>query len=238
MAKLTARPSPNDRLVEGVLPPDASNRNRTAQSLLEVAVIAFAERGYHGVSMRDLASTVGVKAASVYAHFASKEALLAELMTLGHTAHQTAVRDAILSAGKRPVDQLRAAIRANVLFHATYPLLTIVDNSELHALGDDNRGRVLRLRHDSGVLVAAVIDRGVAEGAFNVDHTWLAMSAIAGMGVRVAWWFRPSWMRSVGDPLASYPVEAASWLPAEVDTPDAVADAYAAYALRIVGAKR
>jgi hypothetical protein len=161
---------------------------------------------------------------------------LAELMVLGHTSHQAAVRDAILSAGNSPVDQLRAAIRANVLFHATYPLLTIVDNSELHALGDDNRARVLGLRHDSGVLVAAVIDRGVAAGDFTIDHTWLAMSAIAGMGVRVAWWFRPAWMRADDNPLTSYPVEAATWLPPEVDTPDAVADAYAGYALRIVGA--
>jgi hypothetical protein len=146
------------------------------------------------------------------------------------------VRDAILSAGTDPREQLRQAIRANVLFHATYPLLTIVANSELHALGSANRHTVLGLRHESGVLVAAVIERGIAEGVFDVDHTWIAMSAIAGMGVRIAWWFRPAPVADDGSPLDSYPAEAATWLPADANTPEAIADAYARYALRIVGA--
>src|SRR5438309_8364693 len=126
-----------------------------ARALLEAAVVAFAERGYHGVSVRDITSAVGIKAASFYAHFQSKEALLAELMIEGHLSHQAAVRDAILDAGADPVDQLRAAVRANVEFQATWPLITIVGNSELHALGPVNRERVLSVRHDSGSLLAA-----------------------------------------------------------------------------------
>jgi AcrR family transcriptional regulator len=235
MRKAAATAAPDIRSAVPLLQPEVAPRSPGARRLLEAAVVAFAERGYYGVPVRDLASAVGMKAASVYAHFASKEALLGELMLLGHTAHQHAVRDAILSAGPAPADQLRDAIRANVLFHCTYPLLTVVANSELHALSGENRDRVLRLRHDSGVLVAAVVERGRAEGAFHVDQTWLAMSAIAGMGVRVAWWFRPEGLRAADSPLNNYPNAAATWLPPEVDSPGAVADAYAEYALRIVG---
>ena len=109
-----------------------------ARPLLDAAVVAFAERGYHGVSVRDLTSAVGIQSASFYAHFPSKEALLAELMIGGHELHQAHVRDAILAVGADPVDQLRAAVRANVEFQATWPLMTIVCNSELHALSDVN----------------------------------------------------------------------------------------------------
>jgi hypothetical protein len=144
-------------------------------------------------------------------------------MVLGHEAHQTEVRNAILGAGTDPTDQLRQAVRSNVGFHLRWPLLTIVCNSELHALAPDNATRVLALRHDVGVLVAAVIDRGNLSGAFHCQDTWLAMSAIAGMGVRVAWW---------------YPSEAVSWLPEADHTVDAIADAYAEFALDIVKAQR
>jgi AcrR family transcriptional regulator len=205
--------------------------------LLEAATVAFAERGYHGVSVRDLTSTVGIQAGSFYAHFPSKEALLAELMVLGHQAHQAHVRDAILGSGADPVDQLRAAVHANVGFHATYPLLTIVCNSELHALAPETRDRIIALRHDAGVLVAAVIDRGNASGAFDCDDTWLALSAIAGMGVRVAWWYRPPSLRGDDSPLSDYPHEAATWLPESDHDVEAIASAYADFALRMVGAK-
>jgi AcrR family transcriptional regulator len=204
--------------------------------LLEAAVVALAERGYHGVSVRDLTAAVGIKAASFYAHFASKEALLAELMVLGHESHQACVRDAILGSGADPVDQLRAAVHANVAFQATYPLLTIVCNTELHALAPATRDRVIALRHNSGVLVAAVVDRGNAAGVFRCNDVWLALSAIAAMGVRVAWWYRPPGLAGTTSPLARYPEQAATWLPEGDYTVDAIADAYAEFALQIVGA--
>ncbi len=219
-----------------VLPPGLGKPS--ARKLLEAAVVAFAERGYHGVSVRDLTSSVGIQAASFYAHFPSKEALLAELMLGGHQLHQAHVRDAILGAGPDPVEQLRLAIRANVEFQATWPVLTIVCNSELHALAEDHSDRVLALRHDSAVLIVAVIERGNVTGAFECRDMWLALSAIGAMGVRVAWWFRPPGVTSDDDsPLSTYPREAATWMAGDGNTAETVADAYAEFALRIVGGR-
>jgi AcrR family transcriptional regulator len=221
----------------GIGVPPAGVGRPGARRLLEAAVAAFAERGYHGVSVRDLTGTVGIKAGSFYSHFSSKEQLLAELMVLGHEAHQAQVRDAILGAGADPKAQLREAVRANVSFHATWPLLTIVCNSELHALAPGNRERVVSLRHDAGVLVAAVIERGNASGVFSCDDTWLALSAIAGMGVRVAWWYRQPAALDADSPLDNYPGQASTWLPTADHSIEAIADAYAEYALKIVGAR-
>jgi AcrR family transcriptional regulator len=206
-----------------------------SRRLLEAATVAFAERGYHGVSVRDLTAAVGIQAGSLYAHFPSKEALLAELVVLGHETHQAAVRDAILGAGTDPVDQLRAAVRANVAFQATFALLTIVCNSELHALAPETRDRVIAIRHDSGVLVAAVVERGNDAGVFSCTDTWLALSAIAAMGVRVAWWYRPAGFYE-GSALSDYAHHAQAWLPDTDYDIDTIANAYAEYALRIVGA--
>ena len=55
------------------------------------------------------------------------------------------------------------------------------------------------------------------------------------MGIRIAWWFRPEWMRTAR-PLNRGATEAASWLPDEDYTVEAIADAYADFALKLVGA--
>lgn len=215
--------------------PDGIGRP-SARPLLEAAVVRFAERGYHGVSVRDLTGAVGIQSASFYAHFASKEALLAELVVGGHTAHHGAVRDGLLGAGADVVDQLRGAVIGNVAFQATWPLVTIVANTELHALSEENRQRALDVRHDSGVLFAAVIERGREAGVFKVDDVWLAMSAIGAMGIRVAWWFRPPALRGDDSPLTEYPREAAAWLAGRDYTVESLATAYADFALRMLGA--
>lgn len=45
----------------------------TRASIIYQALSLFSDRGYEGVSMRDIASAVGIKAASIYNHFKSKE---------------------------------------------------------------------------------------------------------------------------------------------------------------------
>lgn len=48
----------------------------TKWNLFTIAVDSFAEKGYNNVPMRDIAKIAGIKAASVYYHFKSKEELL------------------------------------------------------------------------------------------------------------------------------------------------------------------
>lgn len=45
----------------------------TKDNILYQALTLFSDRGYEGVSMRDIASKVGIKAASVYNHYKNKE---------------------------------------------------------------------------------------------------------------------------------------------------------------------
>lgn len=45
----------------------------TKETIIYQALNLFSDRGYEGVSMRDIASAVGIKAASLYNHFKNKE---------------------------------------------------------------------------------------------------------------------------------------------------------------------
>lgn len=50
-----------------------NNVENTKALIIYQALSSFSDRGYEGVSMRDIASAVGIKAASIYNHFKSKE---------------------------------------------------------------------------------------------------------------------------------------------------------------------
>lgn len=53
---------------------------KTKDLILHTALRLFSKRGYDGVSMRDLAAEVGIKAASIYNHFSSKEDIFNSLL--------------------------------------------------------------------------------------------------------------------------------------------------------------
>jgi AcrR family transcriptional regulator len=195
-----------------LLPPRATADGGHRQ-VQEAALVLFADRGYHGVSMRELAAAAGLPTSSVYAHVASKEDLLRELILLGHEEHRDRIRRAVLDAGGGAGDQLRAAVRGHVSMHATYPLLATVANNELHALGDRTRPEVLAVRGDAERMLVDIIERGKRLGAFDCEDPWLAMAAIGAMGIRVAAWFRSD---------SGYTVEE-------------VCERYGEFALRIVG---
>lgn len=195
---------------EPLLPADVV-RPGTHGRILEAALGLFAQRGFHGTSIRDLGVEVGLKAANLYLHFESKEHLLAELVTLGHRAHHRRLRQALMLGATDVVEQLRAVVRAHVRAHAEFPMLATVANTEMHALSPELVAPALALRGESEALLSDLIERGLGEGVFHVPSAWLATSAIGAMGMRVAAWYRP-----------------------EVDL-DELADTYAEFAVRLLG---
>jgi AcrR family transcriptional regulator len=198
-----------------LLPPRAT-ADGTHRRLLEEALVLFGQRGFHGVSVREIADAAGIRASSVYAHIDSKEQLLSQLVTIGHEEHHESLRRALLEASADPVDQITKVVRAHVRMHATYPLLARIANRELEALGERSRERVMDVRNRSVQLITDVIDRGMQMGVFHVEEEWLATAATAAMGMRVAEW----WDDSLGY------------------TVDQVADAYATFAVRMLTSQR
>jgi AcrR family transcriptional regulator len=62
---------------------DANMHGMTGTKLLifEAAVDLFYERGYSNVGIRDISDAAGIKSASIYNHFESKDALLEQIYT-------------------------------------------------------------------------------------------------------------------------------------------------------------
>lgn len=54
----------------------------TKDIILDVAIELFAEKGYNRVSIREIATAVGIKGSSIYNHFKSKEDIMETLLSL------------------------------------------------------------------------------------------------------------------------------------------------------------
>jgi AcrR family transcriptional regulator len=208
--------------VQSLLPPRAS-ADGTHRRLQEVALALFAERGFHGVSVRDIAASAGIQPSSMYAHLASKEQLLFELVALGHQEHNACVRAAAQASGPSPAQQIEALVIAHVTFHGDYPLLGQVCNRELHALSGARLQEVMVVRHDTERIIEGTIKRGIESGAFKVDDSFLAVAAIGAMGIRMAEW---------------WPDQSGYSREKEGYSLEDVAVTYAGFALSILGARR
>jgi AcrR family transcriptional regulator len=80
--------------------------------LTREAARLFAEKGYHGTSIGDLADALGVQKGSLYHHIRGKEDLLWEVAREGARAFHAAL-DAIPETA-RPTDKIRLALRAHL----------------------------------------------------------------------------------------------------------------------------
>lgn len=67
---------------------DTSKGQLTGDRILEAAFQLFVKQGFHGTSMRQIASEAGFTPASIYNHFENKERIFREVLLRHHPYHQ------------------------------------------------------------------------------------------------------------------------------------------------------
>jgi AcrR family transcriptional regulator len=155
----------------------------------DVALTLFAERGYHGTSMSQIAAVLGVRVPTLYSHIRSKQELLADIAVETTEAVLADFQRAVAEAGD-PAEQLRLAIAAYALRHATHPRQALVVNRDIFSLEEPTRAAVLAKRQDHERAIRGIIATGVQTGAFHVTSPAIASFAILEMSVSIARWFR------------------------------------------------
>jgi AcrR family transcriptional regulator len=152
----------------------------TRHRLSEHAARLFAERGYHGTSIGDLAAALGIQKASIYSHIKGKEDLLAELALAGATAFHEALDDvpADAPAGER----LRLALRAHLDVVDRQLDVATVWLQEWRYLGGPARETFLaeRRRYERRVsdLFEAAVEAGDLRADLDVRHATLAFLSL------------------------------------------------------------
>lgn len=89
---------------------------QTKTVILKEALTLFAEKGYFGTSMSDLARAVGIKKASLYSHFNSKESIFREIFDSILVNHQVALKSILSGAGGSCRNKLEHIFRSYVFY--------------------------------------------------------------------------------------------------------------------------
>ena len=139
----------------------------TLDRLRDAAVELFAERGYAGASMGELAERVGIAKASLYNYYPSKEALLVDLLARAH-AKWNAATTAVLDGPGTAAERIRDYFAAIFDLVERSPQVVAVLRIATSMLPDDPGGRVRALVEEDRArsLQAAqrVVEEGIAAG--------------------------------------------------------------------------
>ena len=162
---------------------------QTGQRLLDSATEAFAAKGFHGTTTRDIAAAAGVTPGAVYVHHRSKEELLYSISKLGHERTLELVQ-AAAATSSNPVEQIRTMVRDFVEWQSSNRTKSSVVNFELAALSDEHRTEVLDIRRAVDAEFRTVVDQGRKQGLFDVPDTALAVFALLSLCIDVARWYR------------------------------------------------
>lgn len=160
--------------------------------VLASALEAFAEQGYHGTSIRDIAAGSGLSVPGIYHHYRSKQDVLMALMVAvmdDLLRRTTAALESV--AGSSPTVRFDAVVEALLRFHLERRQEAFVASSEIRSLDPGNRARYVALRDEQQRMIADVVAEGAAAGEFDVPHPAETVRAVATLCVGVATWYRP-----------------------------------------------
>ena len=145
------------------------------------AQILFAERGVDAVSVRDLAAACGMAPPNLYAHFRSKDDLIAELFHDGYGEYGRLMREAVAPPGPfraRLERIVRLACRLHDDDHARFRFLIMVQHGHLAHVPRDETNPV--------EVIARTIAAAMAAGEIPPRDPNLAAAVVVGVFVQPA----------------------------------------------------
>jgi TetR/AcrR family transcriptional regulator, cholesterol catabolism regulator len=166
----------------------------TRQAIYEAALDAFAENGYAGASLRDIARRVGIEVASLYNHIDSKEELLYRIIENTSNEMRDELRAAIEAAPPDdPRQRLLQATAKNITYHASHLRNSFVGNVELRSLKPDHYAEAIDWRHNIEGLFIGLVQECVDAGFLPADSDVKVVAYhLLALGTTVPAWFDPS----------------------------------------------
>lgn len=159
------------------------------ESLLDVAVKLFNERGYDGTSMEDLSRKLGISKSAIYHHVPSKEELLRLAVAQALDGLFAVAHDADLIEG-RAIDRLEHLVRGSVaVLVEQLPFVTLL----LRVRGNTKAERAaLARRREFDQIVTELVKQAELEGDVRPDIDPAVTSRLLfGMVNSLTEWYRP-----------------------------------------------
>src|SRR5437763_691429 len=172
-------------------------------AVLAAAVKLFAEYGYHAAPLRDIARLAGIQAASIYYHYANKQALLVEIVET-YMQRLNGTLERILREQSDPQKRLHEAIANHIRLHTSYKSEFFIIDTEIRALEGENRSHIIALRDQYDHLLQELLRDGMERGVFRQSDVKVVSYAVIAMCTEVAAWFRPDGRLSVQQIIGIY----------------------------------
>ncbi|MEM5519669.1 TetR/AcrR family transcriptional regulator [Sulfitobacter sp. AS59] len=178
-----------------------SHSDITGPKVRQAALRLFAQNGFAAVSMRAIASEVGVQAGALYNYTPDKQTLLFNLLSTHMEQLLEAFSDDISLA---PVDRLRRFVDFHIRFHADRPDEVFISYMELRNLTPENFSAVEALRRQYEDRLEAILQSGADVGDFDIADTKIATLAVIAMLTGVNTWFRVGGRLTLDQVIAQY----------------------------------
>ena len=155
--------------------------------LTRQAARLFAEKGYHGTSIGEIAEALGVQKGSLYAHIQSKQDLLYETMEEGARAFHgglDAIPDELPATGK-----IRLALRSHLRVVADQLDVATVFVQEWRYLEGERREEILgeRRRYEERIRALFREGRELGELRSDLDDATAALLALSAATWAYTW---------------------------------------------------
>ena len=157
------------------------------EELTRQAARLFAEKGYHGTSIGDLAAAMGVQKGSLYAHISSKQDLLYETMAEGARAFHAGL-DAI--PDQLPAtEKIRLALRSHLAVVAEQLDVATVFVQEWRYLEGDRRDEIVaeRRRYEDRIRALFREGRDLWELRADLDDATAALLVLSAVNWAYTW---------------------------------------------------
>ena len=160
----------------------------TKPKISEIALHLFAERGYAAVSMRQIASKVGLQVGALYNYFPDKQTILSELL-INHMENllQTWRKQKLPEKSDK---LLEFFVDFHIEYHLNRPEEVFIAYMELRNLSSENFEKIESLRNKYELVLSKILSDGVNKNLFSCEETKIASLAIIGMLKEVNTWYK------------------------------------------------
>ena len=179
-----------------------SHSDITGPRVRAAALRLFASQGYAAVSMRKIASEVGLQVGALYNYTADKQSLLFDLMNEHLQALLEARANA--SASGDPMDRLQEFTAFHIRYHEERPDEVFIAYMELRNLSPENCVVIEKLRDRYEGELEAILSDGVRAGVFELAEPKVSARAISSMLNGVTTWYRRGGRLSLDEVEAVY----------------------------------
>ena len=167
-----------------------SSGPKTLAAIREAGLDLIYRHGYEAMSLRGLATEVGLQPGSLYNHIKTKQELLFDLI---HD-HMTALMERV-DAALEGLDGPQARLEAFTAFHLSYHIErkreVFIGSSEIRSLEPENRATIVALRQAYENRLCAILEDGARQKLFQIKDVRVTAYAILAMLTGICTWYEP-----------------------------------------------